>query len=210
MPDARLDDLTLASFLRRLGSADPTPGGGSAAALTGAMGAALVAMVCNLTLGREKFRDVEEEVQTIRDRVDVLRGLLQDGIDADAAAYDRVMAAYRLPRGSDDERARRSEAMQAATIGAARVPLAIAADAAEVLELAGQAAPITNANVASDVAVGALLAATAIRGLTVNVEVNLANVRDERTVAELREEVRHVLDGLDDRVAHVLRMTRQA
>ena len=123
MADGGLATLSVDEYLRRLASGDPTPGGGSASALAGALGAALVSMVCNLTIGRERYADFEADARQIQAESEALLERLQRGIDEDAAAYDGVMAAYRLPRGSDDERAARSTAIQEATHTAAVGPL---------------------------------------------------------------------------------------
>jgi methenyltetrahydrofolate cyclohydrolase len=196
MANADLLSNGVARFLDRLASGDPTPGGGSAAALAGALAAGLVSMVCNLTLGREKYRASESDVHAIHERAEQLRGRLQSGIAADAAAYDGVMAAYRLPRGSDEERDRRADKIQSATMEATRVPLEIGTDAAAVLELARAAVPITNPNAASDLTVAGLLATAAARGAIANAEMNLATLRDDTFLHEARDEIRRLLDAL--------------
>src|SRR6187455_1179233 len=123
MKDGGLAALSVEEYLRRLAGGDPTPGGGSASALAGALGASLVSMVCNLTLGRERYAEFEAEARELQLRADALRERLQTGIDEDAAAYDRVIGTYRLPRVTDEEKAARTEAIQEATHGAALVPL---------------------------------------------------------------------------------------
>src|SRR5436305_12192870 len=95
--------MTVDDFIDQLASASPTPGGGSASALAGAMAAAMVEMACNLTVGREKFRDVEEEMQTVLGRAKELRGQMLDAVDEDTKAYNAVSEAYKMPRASDAE-----------------------------------------------------------------------------------------------------------
>ena len=209
MAEAELTDLSVRDLLDRLASADPTPGGGAAAALAGALAASLVCMVCNLTLGRDKFAEVGAEVRTILERADGLRARLRDGVTSDAAAYGRVMAALGLPRGDDAEKARRLDAIQAATLEAARVPLEIAEQCSEALALCEDAVGITNPNVVSDVAVAALLAGAGLQAAVVNVEVNLATIKDEAVADALRRRVTVVTAGREARLARVDRQARE-
>src|SRR5881628_3331862 len=104
--------MTVQDFIEELASANPTPGGGSASALVGAMAAAMVEMACNLTVGREKFRDVEEEMQTVLARARELRDQMLAAVDDDTEAYDAVSQAYKLPKGTDEEKAARTAAIQ--------------------------------------------------------------------------------------------------
>jgi formiminotetrahydrofolate cyclodeaminase len=185
MAETGLAALTIDEFLRQLASGAPTPGGGAASALSGALGAALVSMVCNLTIGRERYASTEAEVRAIRDEATTLLDRLQRGIDEDAAAFDDVMAAYKLPRATDDEKAARSAAIQDATYRAALTPLALAEASAAVVELAERALGKTNTNVASDLAVAALLGVAGLDGAAANVEINLATLKDEGRRVEL-------------------------
>jgi formiminotetrahydrofolate cyclodeaminase len=169
----QLTDLPLHEFLERLGSSDPVPGGGSAAALAGAMGAALVAMVAELTIGRPEYAEHEETIRHLRfDALD-RRAELLFLAEQDAAAYDAVVRARRLPKASGSEREARVEALGRAMIDAAQAPLRAAVVASEVLDLAERIAPIGNRNAVSDAGVAALLAAAAIRGAALNVGINL-------------------------------------
>src|SRR5689334_7005485 len=136
MPDQpALIDLTIADFLERLAAGEPTPGGGSAAALAGALAAALASMVCNFTVGKDEFADVAEEVGRILDETEAARAGLEFGVDADAAAFGSVARAYKLPRGTEAEQERRGEAIRSASMGAARAPLEVARLTARVLDL---------------------------------------------------------------------------
>src|SRR6185436_11764400 len=157
----------------RLGSAEPAPGGGAAAALAGALGAALVQMTANLTIGRPRFATVEDEAKAIEVRTGALRQRLAELGDADAAAFEQVGAAYKLPRQDDAQKAARSRAIQSALQAAAAVPLETARICAEVLEVAEEAAPILNPSVISDVMVGAILAQAALASAALNVEINV-------------------------------------
>lgn len=185
MAEGGLSALTIDEFLQQLASGAPTPGGGAASSLAGALGAALVSMVCNLTVGRERYADTEAEVLVIREEATALLDRLQRGIDEDAAAYDAVMSTYRLPRATDEEKAARTAAIQEATYEAALTPLALAEASAAVIDLAERALGKTNPNVASDLAVAALLGVAGLDGCAANVEINVSALRDEGRKSEL-------------------------
>jgi formiminotetrahydrofolate cyclodeaminase len=204
-----LTALSIEQFLDRLASGDATPGGGSAASLAGALGAALVSMVCNLTAGRERFADVEEEVGAILAEAERARARLQAGVQADAAAYGGVMAAVGLPRGTELEKEARREAIQVAMKGATRVPLEIVEGCVAVLTLCEQAVRSTNPNAASDVVVAALLAAAGLEGAAANVETNLGSIKDEEFVADARRRLAAVRESLQQRVAVILEAARE-
>lgn len=168
-----LTDLSLDAFLDRLGSSDPVPGGGSASALAAAMGAALVAMVAELTIGRPAYAEHEATVRKLRFDALERRAELLDLAQRDADAYDLVVRARRMPKESEAERVARSAALSTAMVAAARAPLRAAVVAGEVLDLAQRIAPIGNRNAVSDAGVAALLAAAGLRGAVVNVRINL-------------------------------------
>jgi formiminotetrahydrofolate cyclodeaminase len=207
MADGALADLSVDEFLRRLASGDPTPGGGSASALAGALGAALVSMVCHLTTGRERYAAYEADARQMQAAADALRERLQRGIDEDAAAYDQVIAAYRLPRASDEEKSVRSAAIQNATIHAALVPLALVEASASVIDLAEQALGKTNPNAASDLAVAALLGIAAVDGAAANVEVNLSSLTDRETAARIAERLANARAGRREQAARFVERT---
>jgi formiminotetrahydrofolate cyclodeaminase len=169
----QLTDLPVHEFLERLGSSDPVPGGGSAAALAAAMGAALVAMVAELTIGRPAYAEHEGTIRKIRFDAVERRVELLALAQQDADAYDVVVRARHMPKDSDAEKAARSSALEAAMLEAARIPLRAAVVAAEVLDLAERIAPIGNRNAASDAGVAAQLAAAGLRGALLNVRINL-------------------------------------
>lgn len=197
-------DLTLGEFLERLGSSAPTPGGGAAAAVVGALGAALIEMTANLTIGRPRLADVQEQATRIAQRAADLRGRLEQLGDADADAFDQVTAAYKMPRADDAQKAARSEAIQAALRVAADVPLETARISAEVIELGEEAAPLLNAAVISDVLVGALMAQAALNSAALNVEINLASMTDPDTSQRYASELQKTRDGVGQRVDRTL------
>jgi formiminotetrahydrofolate cyclodeaminase len=202
-----LSELSVRAFLERLASGDPTPGGGSASALVGALGASLVSMVCNLTVGRERYADFEDDARSIQATAAELRDRLQRGIDEDTAAYGAVIAAYRLPRGTDQEKAERTDTIQAATVQAALVPLGLVEASAQVIVLAERALGRTNPNAASDLAVGALLGLAAMDGAAANVEVNLGSIRDEAQKASIAARLASARAGRREQAESIMRRT---
>jgi formiminotetrahydrofolate cyclodeaminase len=197
-------NLTVGELLERLGSSDPAPGGGAAAAVVGALGAALVQMTANLTIGRPRLADVEDQARSISARSGELRQRLTELGDADALAFEQVSAAYKLGRDDDAQKIARSAAIQLALQAAAGVPLDTAHACLDVLEIAEEAAPILNPAVISDVLVGALLAQAALESAALNVEVNLAAMTEQRAVERLSEDLARVRDSAADRVGRVL------
>jgi glutamate formiminotransferase/formiminotetrahydrofolate cyclodeaminase len=177
------------SFLDALAAGTPTPGGGSAAAYSGAAAAALVAMVARLTLGRKKYQPVEEQMDSVLEQAEALRSDLTAAVDKDAAAYRALLVAYRLPKASPAEAELRDQAIQAATLAAAQVPLEVASACVDVLDLAAQVVECGNLNAISD---GASAAALAQAGLTCagyNVRTNLASFEDRDTAATFQAEL---------------------
>ncbi len=195
LPMPQLVDLTVRTFLDELASASPTPGGGSASALAAAMGAAMVSMACNLTIGREKFKEVEAELQEVLAQAETLRTELTAAVDADTTAYSAVSAAYKLPKGTDEEKAARTAAIQGALRGATEVPLHVARAAATLLPLTEVAQRKANPNVASDARVAEMLARAGRDGAIANVEINLGSLQDADYVLRIRAELDQLVAG---------------
>jgi formiminotetrahydrofolate cyclodeaminase len=170
---------TMGSYLDKLAGADPEPGGGSVAALVGALGAALVTMVANLTLGKEKYAGVQDSVRAIKESSEKLRGELGELVTLDARAYGAVAAAMKLPRDAEPDKKERDRALQVALIGAAEVPLRVAEAAAEVARLSLPAAEKGNPNAVSDAGVAAVLADAAAQSAALNAKINLSWIMDE-------------------------------
>ena len=198
--DERLTDLTVRRLVERLATSDPVPGGGSAAALAGAMGAALVRMVVELTVGRPAAEGHAEELTDIGVAASGWQSELLNLAELDASAYDAVVRARRLPRDSDLHKQARETQVAAAVREATRAPLATARVANEVLGLAERLAPIGNRNAISDVGVASLLAVAAIRGAAMNVEINLPSLpEDDPLRPEARAALGSQLADLDRR-----------
>jgi methenyltetrahydrofolate cyclohydrolase len=199
-----LSHLSVGELTSRLASRDPIPGGGSAAAIAGAMGAALVGMVAELTIGRPDAEGYDAELRSIRDAADELRVELLALAQTDAEAYDGVVRARRLPRSTDDERTARRVALDEAMRAAADAPLQVARRAAEVPQLATRVAAIGNPNAVSDAGFAAQLGSAAVRGAALNVRINLPYLPAGEP---LRDEAPTKLAELERRVAE---MERQA
>ena len=180
-----------------MGSSAPTPGGGAGAAVALGMGAALVAMTARLTTGRRRFRAVQADMERVIERCDAIRSAALGLAAEDAEAYGDVMAAFGLPRGSDDERSARQAVIARACEQASRVPLRVAASASEVIELAAETAAKGNPNVISDAGAGAALARSAIRICEMNVQANLGSIHDSAVRSELTSELANALAARD-------------
>ncbi len=188
---ASVTDGTIAAFLDSLAAREPTPGGGASAALHAAQGAALVAMVA-------RYSDRgEESAQAVASRIaqdaDGCRRRASELIDEDMAAFGAVGAAYRLPRGDEDEQAARREAIAAASIGAAQPPAEVIDLAAQIVALAGELLPVANRNVITDIAAAADAARAAASTARINVEINLSGIAD----AAARQALSGALGGVD-------------
>jgi glutamate formiminotransferase/formiminotetrahydrofolate cyclodeaminase len=168
-----------AAFLDRLASSAPTPGGGSVAALCGALGAALVSMVSRLTLGSKKYVEVHEPIKEILQRSESMRSKLANLIDRDAEAFEKVLRAYKMPKGSDGEEKARGAAIERGLVEAIAVPLETMELAEGVLELASRVAAVGNVKAISDAGVAAYMAEAAVRSAALNVRINAAALADE-------------------------------
>lgn len=184
---------TIATFLDGLASSAPTPGGGGAAAISGAMGAALVSMVCNLTIGKKKYAEVEADLKDVLGKSESLRRELTGMIQADVEAFDAVMGAYGLPKESDDDKAKRKDAIQAALKVATDVPLDCCRACRKVIDLAEIAAEKGNLNVVSDAGVAVLSAFAGLRSAALNVYVNAKGVEDRAFADERLKELEGLL-----------------
>lgn len=190
--DAMLAKLTLEEFTEKLAAGTPTPGGGSAAALSGALSAALLRMVCDLTAGRERYRDHEEAVRSIRTRAEGLRRDLLALVDRDAEAYDSVVQARRMAKRTSTEQEARAAAVSKANLFATETPMATADACAALMGLAVELAQIGNVNAVSDVGSAALLAYAGLRAGIMNVRVNLGGIAEAEHAAKASDRVRRL------------------
>jgi formiminotetrahydrofolate cyclodeaminase len=191
-------------FLERLASDSPTPGGGAVAALAAAAGAALIAMVANLTVDKQSYEAAWEQMRELRGAADAARAELLALADRDAMAFDAVMDAFRMPKATEAEKSVRAEAIQMAFAGAAAVPMQIAGRAAALLPGARDAVELGNANAASDGVSAAHVLFAAVECAAANVEINASSLKDEAKRDELRAAIDVVRsdarEDLDDAV----------
>jgi methenyltetrahydrofolate cyclohydrolase len=176
-------------FLDRLASGDPTPGGGSAAAIIGAMGAALVSMVCNVSFGKKGCEAAEPELRSVLASSEALRRRLSAMVAEDVAAFDGLMAAYKLPKASEQEKTRRADAIQASLERATVVPLECARACSEVVDLARRAAQHGYKHVISDAGVGVAAADAAVKSAALNVFTNAPSLKDRGFAESALEEI---------------------
>ncbi|QSB06336.1 cyclodeaminase/cyclohydrolase family protein [Natronoglycomyces albus] len=184
-------ETTTQKWLDALASAQPAPGGGAAAGMNAALGAALISMVCNLTIGKPKYAESEEAMKVALQKAEAHRQTAIDLAEADADAFAAVSAAYKLPKDTDEEKAARTAAIQAALVAAAEVPLQVAQVSARIIALAGSILNGSNPNVVSDIGVAASSAKSALESAAYNVDINVKSIKDpeqrERLAAELNE-----------------------
>ena len=188
-------------LLEAFSSSDPTPGGGSAAALAGAVGASLLAMVAGLPKTRHAAEEDRPALDAARAALLGLRDALAELVDADTDAYDRVVAAFRLPKTTDEEKAARAAAVQAALRGATETPLAVMRACEQTIRHGGGVAARGNPSASSDVQVGLELAVAGLRGARLNVEINLPSLKDAALVAEVKVEVEALAAAAEGGVA---------
>lgn len=180
---------TVTGFIEELAGNSPAPGGGSAAALAGALGAALSTMVCNFTEGKPKFSDVQAEILQIKEKGLALKGDLVKYIDEDTNAFNEVMKAYRLPKESDEEKSIRSARIQEANKQASLLPLKVAEACVEVLKLSIRVLTIGNPNTACDAAVSGVTAYAGFQGAIFNVKINLSSIKDEAFLEMIKNRI---------------------
>ena len=181
-----LKKMTVEGFVQETSSSSPAPGGGSIAALNAASAAALIEMVAHLTIGKEKYAAVETEMKEVAEKAASLKNQFLALIDEDSNAFNKIMAAFKMPKGSDEEKAVRSKAIQEATKGAALVPFKVGETANELFALADAVITRGNTNAVTDGAVAARNARAAVRGAFLNVKINLGSIKDQTFVDDLK------------------------
>lgn len=184
----KLTELTLTGFLEKTYGSDPVPGGGSISALCGALAAALGQMVTALTIGRKKYSDVEDDMLRLAPEMEEACGKFTSFIDEDAAAYQVVFDAFKMPKDTEEEKTLRKEAIQRATLAAALVPLEVARTAVGIMDSIQEIAVKGNRNAVTDCCVAMMCARTAALGAILNVRINLASLDDREMAAGIEEE----------------------
>lgn len=191
----KLTDRSVSAFLDELSSSAPAPGGGSVAALSGALGAALISMVSNLTIGKKKYADVQDEVSELLKESERLRRELIGLLEADVKVYTELSQTMKMPRDTDEQKTARAKEMDKALKAATDVPMRIAEACVSVMDLCLPAAEKGNVNAVSDVGVGVLMAEAGLRSAALNVLINLGWIKDETYVRESRTKLDTLLKG---------------
>ncbi|WP_302222154.1 cyclodeaminase/cyclohydrolase family protein [uncultured Acidaminococcus sp.] len=194
-----LKKLTVEGFINETASSSPAPGGGSIAALNAASSAALIAMVAQLTLGKEKYAASQEEMQEVAGKAGALKDQFLAFIDEDSSAFNKIMAAFKLPKDTDEAKKARSVAIQDATKEAALVPFKVGQTANELFALAEAVILRGNPNAVTDGAVAAMNARAAVRGAFLNVKINLGSIKDALFVEDLKKRMAEIEADVDAR-----------
>ena len=190
-------------YLDDLASALPAPGGGSTAALSGAMGAALASMVCRITLGKDAYADVHQEIEELLQKTKSLRERFQQLMQEDIEAYGHLARSYKLPRETSEERKYRTDMIQKQLVKAALVPLEVVERAAELMKSCQRIAEVGSETVLSDVATGAILASCSGKGAASMVRINMASMKDDILVLELENRLNSALGIIEIGVEQV-------
>jgi formiminotetrahydrofolate cyclodeaminase len=199
-----LKNMAIHKFMDELASDSPAPGGGSVACVNGAMGAALAGMVARLTIGKEKYSSVNELFESKLEILDELHSQLTNLIDEDANAFNGVIAAFKMPKKTDEQKKARSKKIQAEYKKAALVPMKTVRTCHSVLKIIFELGLKGNINAASDIAVGALNAYTGIKAAAMNVQINLPSIKDEDFVLSMNNELEKIFSGLDAKIKDLL------
>ena len=203
-----IKDKAIEAFLDELASKQATPGGGSAAAVMGAQSAALTSMVCNLTIGKPKYAEVEAEMQVLLKQSEVLRKQLTAMIKADVDVFDKLMTSYGLPKDSDEEKAVRSNQIQTVLKEATIVPLECAVACAQAIKLSRIAAEKGNTGVISDAGVAVMAGYAALKSAALNVYINAGSIRDRTFADEKLAELEAVLQGAEQETEEIYKLVK--
>lgn len=187
-----MKDLKLTEFVEKTASSEPVPGGGSIAAVSGTLGASLAEMVANLTIGKKKYENVENEMIEIAEKAKNIRNTLLDYIEKDSQAFNKVIAAFKLPKETDEEKSARREAIQSRLKKAAEVPFEIAEKSFKIMDLAETVVENGNTNAVTDGLVAAMMSRTAVLAAILNVKINLESIKDEEYVKNMAEKVKQL------------------
>ena len=194
----KFEEMKVQEFIDELASNSPAPGGGSVAALGGSLGAGLVSMVCNLTIGKEKYKENWTVMEGVLAKSEAIRAKFIDLMNKDTESFNVFMTAMKMPKATDEEKAVRKAAMAEASKLATEVPLVTLETCAERSEIALVAAEHGNPNAASDGGCAALLAEAAGKAAAYNVRINLPGVSDEAFVAQCKERMLSALDVIEN------------
>lgn len=201
--------MTVEEFINELASNSPAPGGGSVAALSSSLGASLASMVFSLTVGKKIYNEYDdEEKKLIDDSLAEAKGLKDrflNLIDEDTKEFNKLMAAFKLPKNTDEEKAIRSQRIQEGYKGATEVPLTTARETMRIFELLKVAAIFGNPNAVSDAGVGAMIAMTGLEGAVMNVKINLSSIKDKDFVKRVSDECEALIKEADEKKEAILK-----
>lgn len=199
-----LYDLSLSDFIAKTASSDPVPGGGSVSAMCGSLSAALAKMVAGLTVGKKNYLAVSDQMQKVVDEMPAYIESLKEAIQEDSNSFDGVMAAFKLPKETEEDKAKRRKAIDDATVIAAKVPLKTAETVAQLFPTLEFVAANGNKNAMSDIAVATMLARTAVFGALYNVRINLAGLPDSDFKTETHQKVNALHETAETKEKHIL------
>lgn len=205
-----LTELSLQKFIDVTAGSDPVPGGGSISALAGTLSAALTHMVAGLTIGKKKYLEVEDEMKVIAEKTSEIQALLYEAIDRDSEAYNVVFDAFKLPKETDEEKKKRSEAIQEATKVAVDVPMEVAEMAFSLIPYIKAVVAKGNQNAVTDGCVAMLCCRTAVLGALLNVRINLGSIKDQDFVKEYEARAKKMEDAISDIEKEILETTYRA
>ncbi len=205
---SEIKDKSIDVFLNELASRQATPGGGSAAAVMGAQAAALISMVCNLTIGKPKYAEVEADMIRLLSQSEDLRAQLTAMIKADVEVFDQLMACYGLPKDTDQQKAARSVQIQAVLKAATLVPLDCARACAKTIELSRIAAEKGNTGVVSDAGVAVMCGYGALKSAALNVYINAGSIKDREFAEAKLVELEQILSGAEEKVESIYQIVR--
>lgn len=198
-----LKEMTVKEFIYETASDSPAPGGGSIAALSAASAAALIEMVANLTIGKKGYEEVKQEMEEVKKAAAEYKEKFINYIDEDSDSFNKIMAAFKMPKDTDEQKAERTKHVQSAFKGAATVPLNVGKDAFRLLQLAERVILKGNQNAVTDGAVAAMSARTAVHSAFYNVKINLGSIKDEEFVNNAKKEMEELeskVDGIEKEI----------
>jgi len=202
----KLASMEIFKFLDDLASSSPAPGGGSVAALSGALGSALTSMVCNLTIGKEKYSKVEAEIKKVLKNSEKLRKKLTEFIDEDTNAFNDVIKAFKMPKDTKEKKEKRSKAIQEGYKKAAKIPLQTANTCYKIFDIAKIVAEKGNKNSITDAAVSALMARAGVQGAILNVRINLDSIKDKEFVRKISSEIQDLETKTNEKTLEILKI----
>ncbi len=205
-----LVSMKIGGFLSELASNSPAPGGGSVAALAGSLGAALSSMVCNLTIGKEKYADVQQEIKDTLKKSEQLRKELIKLIDKDTEAFNDVMKAFKMPKETEEQKEKRKQAIQKGYKTAAKVPLETAKTCEKILDIAMVVAEKGNKNSITDAAVSALMAQAGVKSAILNIKINLGSIKDDEFVERISFEIDELQKNADDKTNEIMKIVENS